>query len=132
LSDNIEVISVVGRFLEHARIYYFRNGGDEEYYVGSADIMGRNLKSRVEVLAPIELPALREELRYFIDSQLADNRGAWVMLADGGYERREPSGDKKARSCQAMMIDYAEKRLRQATRLRKRKPKGLFRRNTSR
>ena len=74
-------VSIVGRFLEHARIYYFRNGGDEEYYIGSADCMKRNLESRVEVLAPVEDPRLQKELRAILDLQLADQRGAWDMRA---------------------------------------------------
>ena len=63
LSETVTVVSIVGRFLEHARIYYFRNGGDEEYFIGSADLMKRNLESRVEVVTPVEDPALRDELR---------------------------------------------------------------------
>lgn len=85
LSGNVRVVSIVGRFLEHGRIYYFRNDGDEEYYIGSADAMSRNLKSRVEVLAPVLPPELREELRFVIDAQLADERGGWEMRADGSY-----------------------------------------------
>ncbi len=77
LSENVTIISIVGRFLEHARIFYFRNGGNEEYYIGSADCMKRNLESRVEVVAPVEKPALRAELRYLLDTQLTDQRSAW-------------------------------------------------------
>jgi polyphosphate kinase len=58
----VRVVSVIGRFLEHGRIYYFRNGGDEEYLIGSADCMKRNLESRVEVVVPVEEAALRQEL----------------------------------------------------------------------
>ncbi len=60
VSDTITVMSIVGRFLEHARIYYFRNGGDEEYYIGSADLMSRNLESRVEVLVPMRIAGIAE------------------------------------------------------------------------
>src|SRR5262249_33430955 len=77
LSDNVRVVSIVGRFLEHGRIYYFRNGGAEEYFIGSADAMKRNLESRVEVVTPVEDPVLRKELRAVIDLQLAPNRCAW-------------------------------------------------------
>ena len=83
----MRVVSVVGRFLEHSRIYYFRNGGDEEYYIGSADCMKRNLESRVEVLVPVEAPELRKELRHVLDALLDDTSGAWEMKADGSYER---------------------------------------------
>jgi polyphosphate kinase len=86
LSDNIRVISIVGRFLEHSRIYYFRNGGAEQIYVGSADFMGRNLDRRVEVLFPVEEPKLVARVRDEILAQyLSDNRNARKMLPDGSY-----------------------------------------------
>ncbi|MEO0996105.1 MAG: RNA degradosome polyphosphate kinase, partial [Pseudomonadota bacterium] len=87
------VISIVGRFLEHSRIYYFRNGGDEEFFIGSADLMNRNLESRVEVLAPIRDAALQSQLRVFLDQQVNDRCGAWEMDADGAYQRRTPGED---------------------------------------
>ncbi len=110
ISENTQVISIVGRFLEHARILYFRNGGDEEYYIGSADMMGRNLESRVEVHAPVENPELRQELRLILDVQLADQRSAWDMHPDGTYTRRVPQDDK-AKGAQQTLIGVAEKRL---------------------
>lgn len=110
ISENTQVISIVGRFLEHARILYFRNGGDEEYYIGSADMMGRNLESRVEVHAPVENPELRQELRLILDVQLADQRSAWDMHPDGTYTRRVPPDDK-AKGAQQTLIGVAEKRL---------------------
>ncbi|MCG6941072.1 MAG: polyphosphate kinase 1 [Thiohalocapsa sp.] len=110
LSDSARVISIVGRFLEHARILYFRNGGDEEYYIGSADMMRRNLESRVEVHAPVESPELRQELRLILDVQLADQRTAWDMQADGTYIQRIPDDDK-AKGAQETLIGVAEKRL---------------------
>jgi polyphosphate kinase len=128
LSDNIKVISIVGRFLEHSRLFYFRNGGDEEYYIGSADCMKRNLKSRVEVIAPVEDVALREELRFMLDAQINDHRSAWVMDADGNYSQRQPT-DRKVRGSQQLMIDFAEKRFKRATRLKKRRPKSISGRN---
>ncbi len=87
LSESARVVSVVGRFLEHARLYYFRNGGSEEYYIGSADLMTRNLESRVEVLVPIKWPLMMDELRAFIDLQLEERAGAWEMDAAGTYRR---------------------------------------------
>ncbi|MHC4940933.1 MAG: polyphosphate kinase 1 [Planctomycetota bacterium] len=125
LSENVTVIGIVGRFLEHARIYYFRNGGDEEYYIGSADCMKRNLESRVELLAPVLPENMREELRYFIDLQVDDKRNAWEMQPDGSFVQRV-EGDQ---GCQQEMIDWAERRRKKATRLRRRKPKGFDRRN---
>jgi polyphosphate kinase len=90
LSDSGRVISIVGRFLEHTRIYYFQNGGNEEYFIGSADAMQRNLESRVEVVTPVEDPALRCDLRDILDEQLNDYRNAWEMDSDGSYMQRQP------------------------------------------
>jgi polyphosphate kinase len=87
VSDNIAVTSVVGRFLEHSRIYYFRNGGEEELYIGSADIMGRNINRRVEVLVPVESPDLIRQLREVLFVYLADNVKARTMRSDGTYCR---------------------------------------------
>jgi polyphosphate kinase len=126
LSDNVRVISIVGRFLEHTRIFYFRNGGkDEEYFIGSADCMQRNLESRVEVVTPVEWPSLRAELRQILDTQLNDRRTAWDMQADGSYVQRQPTGDQDARSSQEILIDMASQRQRDAARLKKRKRQGV-------
>ncbi len=89
-SDNITVTSVVGRFLEHARVLYFRNGGQPEYYIGSADSMKRNLESRVEVMVPVRRAAHRVQLDEMFEVQLADQRSAWRMAADGSYRQRWP------------------------------------------
>jgi polyphosphate kinase len=94
LSENVRVISIVGRFLEHSRIYYFHNAGDEEYYIGSADSMMRNLEHRVEVLAPVEEPSLRSELRQIFELHLSDQRSAWDMQSDGTYVQRQPAGEE--------------------------------------
>ena len=126
LSDNIRVVSILGRFLEHGRIYYFRNGGQEEYLIGSADCMKRNLESRVEVVVPIEDPLLRKGLRQILDAQLGANHGEWEMQPDGSYLRRVPAGGYK--SCQSVLIELADKQHREAGRLRKRRPKGVARR----
>ena len=128
LSETISVVSIVGRFLEHSRIYYFRNGGDEEYFIGSADLMTRNLVSRVEVLAPVAEPALREELRYILETQLADRRSAWDMQPDGGYVQRRPTDDDDAKDSQQMLIERAAKRDFEANRLRNRKLRSIARR----
>jgi polyphosphate kinase len=110
LSENARVVSIVGRFLEHGRILYFRNGGDEEYLIGSADMMRRNLESRVEVHAPVESPELRQELRLILDVQLADQRSAWEMRPDGRYVQRQPD-DEHAKGAQEILMGVAEKRL---------------------
>ena len=130
MSEKVSVISVLGRFLEHARIYYFRNGGEEEFYIGSADLMRRNLESRVELVAPIEDEALREELAKFFEFQLSDQRNVWDMKPDGSYVQRQPSGQGRVSvGCQQVMIDAAEKRHSKATRLRRLKPRAIARRS---
>ena len=83
ISDNIRVVRIVGSFLEHARICYFRNRGAEEYFIGSADAMKRNLESRGEVLVPIEDATSRMNMRAIADLQLRPNRNAWEMQPDG-------------------------------------------------
>lgn len=91
LSENIRVRSILGRFLEHARVYYFENGGDGEYFIGSADWRARNLRRRVEVVSPVLDARLRKGLRRLLDTELANPR-AWVLRADGSYERLNGEG----------------------------------------
>jgi polyphosphate kinase len=128
LSENVHVISVVGRFLEHSRIFYFHNAGDEEYYIGSADAMMRNLEHRVEVLVPVEDPTLQTELRQVIDLHLDDQRSAWDMQSDGTYIQRRPDTDN-GDSCQDSLMAAAGSRQKEAKRLKRRKPKAMARRN---
>lgn len=128
LSETVTVLSVVGRFLEHGRVYWFRNGGDEECYIGSADLMKRNLDSRVEVLAPVDVPALRREIKAYLQIQIEDRRSAWEMRPDGSYAQRQPAPGGEARSAQERWIAWAEQAHREATRLRRRKPRTPSRR----
>jgi polyphosphate kinase len=93
VSERIRVISIIGRFLEHSRVFYFANGGDDEYYIGSADWMPRNLDRRVEVVTPVVDKALHPRLRGVLETCLADNRQAWELRADGSYEQRTPGND---------------------------------------
>jgi polyphosphate kinase len=90
ISDRIRVISIVGRFLEHSRIFYFANNGDEELYFGSADWMPRNFDRRVEVVTPIEDRSLHQRVCALLETCLADNRQAWDLHADGTYVQRKP------------------------------------------
>jgi polyphosphate kinase len=122
LSETVRVISIVGRFLEHARVFYFHNGGDEEYFIGSADIMRRNLESRVEVLVPIEDAELREQLRLMLNVQLGDSRNAWDMQADGSYVQRQPSSQRDEQGSQSTLVAITERRAAAAL---KRKEKSL-------
>jgi polyphosphate kinase len=129
VSENARVISIVGRFLEHARLFYFRNGGKEEYLIGSADAMQRNLEHRVEVVVPVEDPVLRQDLRAFLDIQWNDRRSAWEMQADGSYDQRRPEAGEETKTCHQLLIEMAEKRNKDVTRLKKRKAKGFGGRN---
>ena len=125
-SENVRVVSIVGRFLEHSRIYYFRNAGTAEYWIGSADCMKRNLESRVEVLIPVEDPRLQKEMHGILETHLADQRNAWDMASAGTYtQRRKPGADTGSHE---LLIERAEKRQREASRLKKRRPKGIARR----
>jgi polyphosphate kinase len=90
MSENIRVISILGRFLEHSRIYHFHNGGDEEFFIGSADWMIRNLDYRVEAVVPIEEPNLRDRLREILEILQADRNHAWELQGDGSWKRRMP------------------------------------------
>ena len=132
LSENVRVVSIVGRFLEHARIFYFRIGDGEEYFIGSADAMRRNLSSRIEVLTPVETPDLQERLRFLLDTQLADRRSAWEMRPDGSYYQLRPSSDDEEKGAQERLIRWTERRHRQAAKVRKRKPRVLGPRDGSR
>jgi polyphosphate kinase len=90
-SENIRVVSVIGRFLEHSRIWHFANHGTPEYYIASADWMPRNFSRRVEVAVPVEDPALHARLAALLDTYLNDDRQSWELAADGTYSRRHPA-----------------------------------------
>jgi polyphosphate kinase len=115
LTENAQVIGIIGPFLEHARIYYFWNKGKEEYFIGSADLMKRNLESRVEVVAPVEDSKLRQELRLIIDVQLSSRKHAWEMQSDGSYIERKDTTGKKSLSSQETFIQLAKKRMAAAS-----------------
>jgi polyphosphate kinase len=105
VSENIRVTSIVGRFLEHARAYYFRNGGDEEILIGSADIMPRNLGGRVELLYPVREPRLRKAiLEDILLEQLTDNQQAYRLAEDGTYHRLGAAEEEASVDSQALRI----------------------------
>ena len=107
ISDNIRVISIVGRYLEHSRIFYFHNDGQEEIYLGSADWMPRNLDRRVEAVTPVEEPSLVNKLQEILETMLSDNRYAWELQSDGTYIQRHPQADESERSAQNIFMDKA-------------------------
>jgi len=103
LSDRIRVISIVGRFLEHSRIWMFGNTGASEYYFGSADWMPRNLDRRVEVVTPVANPVFQQRLQSVLEVCLADNRQAWDLHPDGSYTQRVP-GERGERATHRMLL----------------------------
>jgi polyphosphate kinase len=109
VSETASVHSVVGRFLEHSRIFYFHDDGDGDYYLGSADWMTRNLDRRVEAVAPVEDPALCTELQTVLDTMLSDNRKRWRMRADGTYEQVRPAPDEPVRNSHQELMERARR-----------------------
>ena len=104
ISENISVRSIVGRFLEHSRVFYFLHGGDELLFCSSADWMTRNLHFRVEACFPIEEKRPRDHVvRYGLMNYLSDNTQAWILQPDGSYKRSKPGGHK-ARSAQNTLL----------------------------
>lgn len=107
ISENIRVISIIGRFLEHSRIYYFLNGGKEEVYIGSADLMTRNFSSRVEVVCPINNPNIKKYIQNnILEGMLKGNEGVWLLNADGSYEKIVPKKGQKIINPQSLFLEY--------------------------
>ena len=104
VSENIRVISIVGRFLEHSRVYYFRNGGAEEIYIGSADLMRRNLSHRVEILFPVADQKLVRRVKDILNLQLSDEKKARYLQSDGLYIRSPKREDPKAVDSQLQLL----------------------------
>ncbi len=105
VSESIRVISIIGRFLEHSRAFYFLNGGQEEVYIGSADWMPRNLDRRVEAVLPIGNPAHRQTIRTLLELMWSDNRQAWDLSADGTYSQRSPSSPDTERGTHRILAE---------------------------
>jgi polyphosphate kinase len=111
VSDNIRVMSILGRFLEHERVFVFGPPGDEEFFLASADWMPRNLHRRVEIMFPVTATALREQIRQeVIEPALADNAFAYDMSSDGGYVRRVPAEGEPPRGAQAEVFERVVRR----------------------
>ena len=107
ISDNIRVISIIGRFLEHERVFYFHNNGRPKIYIGSADWRPRNLERRVEAVVPIEDPALAIQMKEILDLYLADNRNAWDLQPDGQYIQRRPGAGEPEQSSHRLLMKTA-------------------------
>jgi len=108
VSENIKVISIIGRFLEHSRIFYFHNNGEEEIYIGSADWMTRNLSRRVEAITPVEEPKLMKQLEELLGLMLSDNRQSWELQTDGSYIQRRPKEGEIEHSTHQILMDMAQ------------------------
>jgi polyphosphate kinase len=107
LSDRIRVVSIIGRFLEHSRVWYFANGGEPEVSISSADWMPRNLDRRIEAAVPLDSPVERERVRELLELMWSDNRQAWDLGSDGAWTQRVP-GEKEIATHKAMVEYYRE------------------------
>jgi polyphosphate kinase len=108
VSDRIRVRSIVGRFLEHSRIWYFRNGGVEDTFIGSADLMPRNFDRRIEIVVPLKDRAVAHRVRYeILDTYLSDTLSARELLSSGRYRRLVPKPGEPGISSQSLLIDLA-------------------------
>ena len=114
MSDNISVRSIVGRYLEHSRLYGFQIGDEVEVFLGSADLMTRNLDHRIEVVVPVEQPRLRQEMVAIFDSAFADTSSSWELAADGTWTRRKRGKEERAHSHQLNLQRRARLRTRRA------------------
>jgi polyphosphate kinase len=110
VSENIRVRSIVGRFLEHSRIWTFANGKRRDHYIGSADLMPRNLDLRVEVVTPVTDPDLTGRLQEILDVMLADNVQAWELAVDGTWQRRQPADGEKRVATHKVLCELALRR----------------------
>lgn len=109
VSENIRVVSVLGRFLEHSRIYIFERGPELRCFIGSADLMPRNLDHRVEILAPVEDATLAAQVRDSLERCMADTTSAWALTADGSWRRRHPRAGEEKRWAQGEMMERAQR-----------------------
>jgi len=111
LSENIKVISIIGRFLEHERIYRFHNDNHPEYFIGSADWMYRNLNNRVECITPIEEPALQKKLWQILTTLFSDHRQAWDMQPDGSYIQRKPKNIEQEKGTHERLMEATKREI---------------------
>jgi polyphosphate kinase len=118
VSENIRVRSIIGRFLEHSRIYYFHNAGEPEVLIGSADLMERNLNRRVEVLTPMRATALRAQLvDQVLQTYLDDNQQSWELQPDGTYRRCQPGAGQAPVNAQEKLLELAHRTARHSSKV---------------
>ena len=125
-AKNIRIVSVLDRFLEHARIYRFRNNGDPVYYIGSSDIMQRNLRRRIEVLMPVEKDSLRRELDFILECGLGDRRKGRRLIGPNEYSQPSKSADEKTRSQYRLYDFYRSREEKQKERLKRNETLTVF------
>ncbi|HTR72917.1 MAG TPA: RNA degradosome polyphosphate kinase, partial [Solirubrobacteraceae bacterium] len=116
ISENIRVVSIVGRLLEHSRVYAFERAGEQTIYMGSADLMPRNLDHRVELATPIESKALQAELMDTLERAFVDNQSAWELDADGDWRRLSPGPGERPRNMQLELAELHSRRAIEAER----------------
>ena len=124
VSENIRVTSIVGRFLEHSRIFSFEGGGERRILIGSADLMPRNLYNRVELASPVEDPQLQDQLSDVLDAAFADNTNSWKLDPDGRWTRQQPDGSPP-RNLQREMMQLPLREVRKARHRGRLSPAGL-------
>ncbi len=107
VSENIRVISIISRLLEHSRIFYFHNGGEDEMYIGSADWMRRNLDRRVEAVTPVEDSEIFQDLQGILEIMLGDHRHGWELQTDGNYKQRKPENEANSLGSQETLMNMA-------------------------
>ena len=105
VSERIRVVSIIGRFLEHSRAWYFGNGGNAEVYIGSADWMPRNLDRRIEAAVPLETASHRETVRELLELMWKDNRQAWDLSPEGAWTQRQPRDQEREIATHKVMIE---------------------------
>ena len=105
VSHNIHVRSIIGRFLEHSRVFYFQNDGDEKLFLSSADWMERNLDRRVETCFPVEGKKLLMRVKKELEGFLSDNTQSWILQPDGSYLRNSPTGNQNPRNVQSTLLE---------------------------
>jgi polyphosphate kinase len=125
VSENIRVVSIIGRFLEHSRVWHFGNGGAAEYYIASADWMPRNFSRRVEIAIPVEDPAHHARFAALLDTCLNDDRQAWVLESDGTYARRHPVNGTE-RASQAILLKDSWGQTREPAKPKSDRPTEVF------
>ncbi len=110
ISENIRVVSIVGRLLEHSRVFAFQRDGEHTIYISSADLMPRNLDHRVELAAPVESPELRAELLDTLERAFADNQSSWELDGEGVWHRRSPGPGEPPRNLQLELAELHTRR----------------------